>query len=67
MFHEYNDIMSVFDTAEALCIGRNRVYELLNAGELKGFGIGNTWKIPQKKFRGLCNSKEWFNLIFTKK
>ena len=48
MFHEYNDIMSVFDTAEALCIGRNRVYELLNSGEIKGFRIGNTWKIPKK-------------------
>lgn len=48
MFNEYNDIMSVFDTAEALCIGRNRVYELLNSGEIKGFQIGKTWKIPKK-------------------
>lgn len=48
MFNQYNDIMTVYDVAEALLVGKNRVYELLSSGELKGFRIGHTWKIPRK-------------------
>lgn len=48
MFERYEDIMSVFDAAEALCIGKNRVYELLSTNELKGFRIGHVWKIPRE-------------------
>ncbi|MBE5965287.1 MAG: helix-turn-helix domain-containing protein [Lachnospira sp.] len=48
MFNQYPDIMSVFDVAEALYIGKNRVYELLELGQLKGFRIGHVWKIPRK-------------------
>ncbi len=47
MLNDYKDIMTVFDTAEALGIGKNRVYELLEARELKGFRIGRIWKIPR--------------------
>ena len=48
MFSEYGDIMSVEDICTVLFIGRNRVYELLNDGLLKGFRIGRTWRIPKK-------------------
>lgn len=48
VFNQYPDIMSVFDVAEALCIGKNRVYELLEQRLLKGFRIGRVWKIPRK-------------------
>ena len=47
MFNNYKDIMDVYDVAEALCIGKNRVYELLGNGSLKGFRIGRVWKIPR--------------------
>lgn len=47
MFNQYEDIMSVPDVAEALCIGKNRTYELLNEGTIKGFRIGRVWKIPR--------------------
>lgn len=47
MFNQYNDIMTVFDVAEALKIGKNRVYELLEKGTLKGFQVGRVWKIPK--------------------
>jgi excisionase family DNA binding protein len=40
--------MSVYDVSEALYIGKNRVYELLGNGSLKGFRIGKIWKIPKK-------------------
>ena len=48
MINQYQDIMSVYDVSEALYIGKNRVYELLGNGSLKGFRIGKIWKIPKK-------------------
>ena len=48
MLEQYQDILSVFDAAEALFIGKNRVYELLEKKELKGFRIGRVWKIPRE-------------------
>ena len=66
MFNQYQDIMSVFDVAEALYIGKNRVYELLESDELKGFRIGRVWKIPRSnveqyvlKQSGLPNSNNY--------
>ena len=47
MLSQYPDIMSVWDVSEVLCIGKNRVYELLEKGALKGFRIGRVWKIPK--------------------
>ena len=49
MFSEYNDILCVSDVCEILMIGRNRVYELLCEGTLKGFRVGRSnWRIPKK-------------------
>ena len=48
MLEQYQDIMTIYDKAEALCIGKNRVYELLEKKELKGFRIGKVWKIPRE-------------------
>ena len=48
MFSEFSDILSVGDVCEILFIGRNRAYELLNAGILKGFRVGRTWRIPKR-------------------
>lgn len=48
MFSEYGDILSVGDVCEILFIGRNRAYELLNSGSLRGFRVGRTWRIPKK-------------------
>ena len=51
MLEHYQDVMTTFDVAEVLCIGKNRVYELLGDGSLKGFRIGNVWKIPKEAVR----------------
>ena len=48
MLEQYQDIMTTYEVTEALCIGKNRVYELLGNGILKGFLIGNIWKIPKE-------------------
>lgn len=47
MLDHYNDMMTVADVCDALLIGRNRVYELLGTGAIKGFRIGKTWRIPR--------------------
>lgn len=43
---EYS-LMTVQELAEYLGIGRNRAYELLNTKTIKGFRIGNTWKVSK--------------------
>ena len=40
-------VLSVSEVAEYLGVGKNRVYELLNDGSLKGFRMGSTWKISR--------------------
>lgn len=39
--------MTVNELAEYLGIGKNRAYELLNTGAIKGFRIGSIWKISK--------------------
>lgn len=51
MLNLYEDIMSVTDVSEALFIGKNRTYKLLSNGALKGFRIGQVWKIPKDSLR----------------
>lgn len=48
MFEEYADIMTIDDVCDALMIGRNRCYHMLRNAEIKGFRIGNVWKVPKK-------------------
>lgn len=48
MFEGYDDLMSIPDVMEALHIGKNRVYEMLNNGEIKAFRMGKPWKIPKE-------------------
>ena len=40
-------VLSVSEVAEYLGVGKNRVYELLNDGSLKGFRMRATWKISR--------------------
>lgn len=39
-------IFEIDDLCEALCIGKNTAYELLNNGEIDCFKVGSCWKIP---------------------
>jgi len=48
MFEQYDDIMTIDEVCEALLIGRNRCYHLLGNGEIRGFRIGNVWKVPKE-------------------
>ena len=47
MFEEYPDILTVEETAEALRVGYNALYELLNEGKVKAYKNGRVWRIPK--------------------
>ena len=47
MLDNYNDILTVEETCEALRMGYNAVYSLLKKGRLKGYRNGRTWRIPK--------------------
>jgi excisionase family DNA binding protein len=47
MLDEYTDILTVDEACEALRVGYNAMYELLNSGKLKGYRNGRVWRIPK--------------------
>ena len=44
---ELCEILKIEELCEILKIGRNRAYELLDTGQIKGFRLGRPWKIPK--------------------
>lgn len=56
-FIGYPDIMSVAQVREALQIGRNKIYELLNNNEIKSIKIGRDHKIPKQSVIDYLNNK----------
>ena len=48
MFENYDDILNVEEACEALKIGYNAIYGLLNTGELRGYRNGRVRRIPKK-------------------
>lgn len=48
MFEEYDELISIDDLCNILCIGRNTAYRLLKSNTLQAFKIGRIWKIPKK-------------------
>ena len=48
MFESYDDVLTVEEACEALKIGYNAMYELLNAGKLRSYKNGRVWRIPKK-------------------
>lgn len=48
MFELYNDVLTVDEACEALRVGYNAMYDLLNSGKLKAYRNGRTWRIPKQ-------------------
>lgn len=48
MLENYEDVMTVDETAEALRIGKNALYELLLNKRLRGYRNGRVWRIPKE-------------------
>lgn len=51
MLEAYCDILSVEEACEALRIGYNAMYELLNSGKLKAYKNGRVWKVPKESIK----------------
>ncbi len=51
MLEAYEDILTAEEACEALKIGRNAIYSLLNSGKLKGYRSGRVWKVPKEAVR----------------
>lgn len=51
MFEDYPDILTVEEACEALRIGYNAMYELLNSGKLRAYKNGRTWRIPKASLK----------------
>ena len=47
MFDQYPDILTVEEVCEALRMGYNAVYDLLNEGKLKAYKNGRICRIPR--------------------
>lgn len=47
MLSDFPDVLTVEETSEALRMGYNALYELLNTGKLKGFRNGRIWLVPK--------------------
>lgn len=47
MFENYDDVLTVEEACEALKIGFNAIYGLLNIGKLRGYRNGRVWRIPK--------------------
>ena len=51
MFEQYPDILSVEEACEALRVGYNAMYELLNSGKIKAYKNGRVWRIPKEALK----------------
>lgn len=47
-FENFPDVMTVRQVQEALRIGRNTAYNLVNNGDIHSFRIGKNIKVPKK-------------------
>ena len=54
MFENYDDVLTVEEACEALKIGYNAMYELLNTGKIKGYRNGRVWRIIFSKSDICC-------------
>ena len=48
MYYDPNELITIEQLCDALSIGRNTAYTLLNSGAVKAFKIGRIWKIPRQ-------------------
>jgi len=44
---EQIELLTVEQLCKVLQIGKNTAYKLIQTGEVKGFRVGRSWKIPR--------------------
>jgi excisionase family DNA binding protein len=42
-------ILTARGVQDLLCVSKNKLYELLGTGELKGFRVGRDWRIQREE------------------
>ncbi|MBO5177173.1 MAG: helix-turn-helix domain-containing protein [Lachnospiraceae bacterium] len=47
MYNDPNELLTIDELCNALSIGRNAAYRLLNEKKIKAFRIGRVWKISR--------------------
>ncbi len=48
MFRKYDDLLSVADVTDILCISRHQVYSLIQSNQLHAIKPGNAFLIPKR-------------------
>lgn len=48
MLETFDDVMTVEEACEALRIGKNALYALLENKRLRGYRNGRVWRIPKE-------------------
>ena len=48
MLNEYPEILTTEEACEALRVGYNALYDLLQSGKLKAYRNGRLWRIPKE-------------------
>lgn len=57
MFKGYSDFMTAREAMEALGVGKNLMYRLLNDGEVKAVRVGGkVWRISRKSLSDYAKS-----------
>ena len=60
MLDQHQDIITIPELCEILMIGKNRAYELLQVGAIRGFKIGRIWKIPREAVEEFIHTSRSF-------
>ena len=45
------------EAMDILSVGKNTMYRLLKSGELKGFRVGRSWRVPESSIEKLMYGK----------
>jgi excisionase family DNA binding protein len=45
MLKGYPEVLTIKELREILYIGRNKAYEMLDRGEIRGFKLGRAWRV----------------------
>ena len=48
MLENFEDVMTVDEVCEAIRIGKNNLYRLLENRQLRGYRNGRVWRIPKE-------------------
>ena len=51
----YPDVLTPEEAMKVLCIGRNKIYELLQSGRIKSLKIGKQYRIPKKSVQAFID------------